>query len=91
MKMMMRRTKNNIMSKKEQFYDYVCNSCDANYTSNEHETECFYCGEKTIVIQVKRPSIIRVRKKTARQELDEALDAMSSPDFDWDYAINKHK
>ena len=87
----MRQTKYKIMKKNEQFYDYVCNSCDANYTSNEHETECFYCGNKTIVIQVKRPNIIRVRKKTARQQLDEALDAMSSPDFDWDYEINKSR
>ncbi len=79
------------MNKKEQFYNYVCNSCDAKYTSNEHEAECFYCGSKTIMIQFKRPSVIRVKRKTEREELDEALDAMSSPDFDWDYEINKSR
>ena len=65
---------------KEIFYDYLCNSCDASYTRNEEETECFYCGQKTLVIQIKRPNIVRVRRKTQQQEMNETLDAMSEPD-----------
>ena len=75
----------------EIFYDYLCNSCDANYTSNEEETECFYCGQKTLVIQIKRPNIVRVRKKTQQQEMNETLDAMSEPDFDWEWEISRKK
>ena len=76
---------------KETFYDYLCNSCDASYTSNEEETECFYCGQKTLVIQIKRPNIVRVRKKTQQQEMNETLDAMSEPDFDWEWEISRKK
>jgi len=84
----MSQTKTKIM---ENFYDYHCNSCEATYTSNEEETECFYCGKPTLVIQVKRPNIVRVRKKTPREELDAALDSMSEPDYDWDYEISKRR
>ena len=76
---------------KETFYDYLCNSCGATYTSNEEETECFYCGQKTLVIQIKRPNIVRVRKKTQQQEMNETLDAMSEPDYDWEWEISRKK
>lgn len=75
----------------ETFYDYLCNSCDATYTSNEEETECFYCGQKTLVIQIKRPNIVRVRRKTQQQEMNETLDAMSEPDYDWEWEITRKR
>ncbi|BCU97771.1 MAG: hypothetical protein CM15mV19_0060 [uncultured marine virus] len=75
----------------EIFYDYLCNSCDANYTSNEEETECFYCGQKTLVIQVKRPNIVRVRKRTQQEKVDELLDNFPEPDYEWDNDLAKGK
>jgi hypothetical protein len=74
---------------KETFYDYNCNSCDASYKSNQLERECFYCGANALKIVVKRPLVIRIKEKTSQEQLNEALDAMSSPDYDWEYEINK--
>jgi len=68
---------------KELFYDYHCSNCKATYISNEVETECHYCGSKSLVIEIQRPKIIRVRKKSEREKLDEALDAMQEPDYEW--------
>ena len=33
---------------------------------------------KNITIQIKRPNIVRVRRKTQQQEMNETLDAMSA-------------
>jgi len=73
---------------KETFYDYHCNSCDETYTSNELESKCFYCDANALEMEVKRPLVVRVRKKTANQELNDALDAMQDPNYDWERAIN---
>ncbi len=75
--------------RKETFYDYHCRSCDASYMSNDMEQKCFYCNANALEIEVKRPDIVRIKKKTAEQELNEALDAMKDPNYDWERAINK--
>jgi hypothetical protein len=53
------------------------------------EQKCFYCNANALEIEVKRPDIVRIKKKTAEQELNEALDAMKDPNYDWERAINK--
>tara|TARA_R100000544_G_C2226427_1_gene61056 strand:+ start:1797 stop:2027 length:231 start_codon:yes stop_codon:yes gene_type:complete len=74
---------------KETFYNYHCNSCDGTYTSNELESKCFYCNANALEIEVKRPLVVRIKNKSVEQELNEALDAMADPNYDWERAINK--
>lgn len=59
----------------EKFYDYHCNSCGETYTSNEVETECYFCGKKALVIEVQRPKVVR-RRKVKLSEVE--------PDFEWE-------
>ncbi len=58
------------------FYDFYCRSCDEEWTSNQVEHECQNCGSKSIVIEVKRPKVIRYTRRTLRE-----------PDYDWENEV----
>jgi Zn finger protein HypA/HybF involved in hydrogenase expression len=61
---------------KEVLYDYYCRACEEEWTSNQVETHCQNCKRQTIVIEVKRPKVIRWTRKTTRE-----------PDYDWENEV----
>tara|TARA_R100001509_G_scaffold134515_1_gene88097 strand:+ start:575 stop:787 length:213 start_codon:yes stop_codon:yes gene_type:complete len=67
----------------ELFYDYHCGSCRATYMSNEQEDKCAYCGEPTLIIRVKRPKIVRIRKQPDVIEVE--------PDYEWQNDVFKKR
>jgi DNA-directed RNA polymerase subunit RPC12/RpoP len=75
----------------ELFYDYNCSSCKAAYTSNEAEEKCFYCNSTSLTIKVQRPKIQRIRRKSELELLNETLDKIAQPDWDWDNEVNKSR
>ena len=75
----------------ELFYDYYCNSCKAIYTSNSPEEKCFYCERTKLTIKVQRPKIQRIRKKSELELLNETLDNMEEPDFEWMREVKENR
>jgi DNA-directed RNA polymerase subunit RPC12/RpoP len=75
----------------ELFYDYHCSSCKATYTSNEPEDKCFYCSSTNLSIKVQRPKIQRIRKKSELELLNETLDNIAQPDWDWINEVNNNR
>ena len=75
----------------ELFYDYHCGSCKATYTSNEPEEKCFYCNSTNLTIKVQRPKIQRIRKKSELELLNETLDKITEPNWDWDNEVKNNR
>tara|TARA_R100000322_G_C5432052_1_gene188772 strand:- start:492 stop:728 length:237 start_codon:yes stop_codon:yes gene_type:complete len=75
----------------ELFYDYHCGSCKATYTSNQPEEKCFYCDSTKLTIKVQRPKIQRIRKKSELELLNETLDNIPEPDYEWMNDLDKNR
>lgn len=75
----------------ELFYDYHCGSCKAIYTSNEQEDKCFYCDSTNLNIKVQRPKIQRIRKRSELEILNETLDSIAEPNWDWDNEVKNNR